>query len=292
MTVVIAREDESGFLEYAKRLWTRRWLVVLVTLVAIVGALGYSAATKKVYKATADLLLAPQLPTAVLQANNSANPAIPIDAPSALQVIESSQVAAIARRSVPNAPSTTATSVGTTNVVAVSVQSKDARLAARAATAYANAYITYERQQTASSLEAASSILQGKLAAIQAAINTVSNEIANVTSAGEGTELATTQGTLELEASALQNDISTYTTFATYQGVESGQLITPAPVPTKPVKPRPALYTVLGGLIGLILGIGIALLLEVIASERAKGTPQPRPGGRHVREHTEPAGVH
>jgi capsular exopolysaccharide synthesis family protein len=264
MAVIDALDEQSSLREYAKILWGRRWIIIVVVLATVGLSLAYSAATTRVYEGTADLLLSPPLPATILQANNAAQPNAIVDVPTQIQVIESASVADIVRKTIPDAPAVTAAQVGATTVVTVSVESPDPQLAARSATAYANAYLRLQRQQTAATLTAASALLQQHLNALQATITQVHDEVAAVgtSNAGVQAELSSLQAALQTEAEGIQSQLTTYGFFAQTQAGESGQVVTAASVPTKPVKPKTGEYALLAAILGLALGIGVALIVE------------------------------
>lgn len=294
-------DEQSNLREYVQIFWARRRVVIFAVVAAVVLSLAYSTLTTSTYQGTADLLLEPQLPSTVQQANNAFYPQITVDVPTDIQIIESASVANIVKQSVPNAPSATATQIGTTNVVAVSVQSSDRALAATAATAYANAYIQLENHQTASALQAASKTLQQRLTSIQASINSVSRQISSVGAASPGveTQLAAVQGALQNEQSTLQNQLSTYQSYATNQALESGQVLTPAPEPSSPVKPKLVEYALLAGILGLVVGLGAVLALEFLQGGTIGDRDRHRTAGpsRGVAvpvngDHADPVGAH
>jgi len=265
VTSIDTVDESSSLRQYASVLWRRRWMIALVTLVTVGIALAYCVVTTPVYQGTANLLLMQQLPSAVLQANNTFNPNVMVDVATDTQVLESADVTAIVKKTVPNAPSVNVTQVGTTNVVQVSTQSTDAALAAKAATAYANAYITYQHQLTANALNSAAQQVQNRLNTVQATANQISAELGDSTKAsspGAESSLASLQGSLQLEASSLQNQLANDQFYASSQTGESGQLISAATTPTKPVSPKTIEYSVLAAVLGLVLGIGLAISLE------------------------------
>ncbi|HZU80410.1 MAG TPA: Wzz/FepE/Etk N-terminal domain-containing protein [Acidimicrobiales bacterium] len=262
---------------YARTVWHRRWVVTAVTLFAVVVALLYCLATSKQYDATSELLLAPQLPSAVLQANDPAASQGTVDVPTAVQVITSGQVASLVRKSLgTQAPPVTVAQVGATAVVKITVESPNPELARRAADAYANAYLDNQRQQVANALQQAAQVLQQRLQAVEQAVNTVSGEISanagNGSLAGAQTELATTQQALQVEQSTLQNQLTTYQSLVANQTFESGQLISPATTPTKPAKPKTVEYVVLALILGIVFGVLLALLVDVLSGDRAGRT--------------------
>jgi uncharacterized protein involved in exopolysaccharide biosynthesis len=186
-----------------------------------------------------------------------------------MQVIESSSVSGIVARTIPNPPSVTAAEVGTTAVVQVTAKSSSAQTAAAAANAYAHAYIKYEQTQTTNTFVAAENQLQSKVDTVELTISNLNTEIRT---APAGTNLApeeTQLGTLEQELTNLQDQLQNYQFYAS-QGTttEAGQVISPATVPTKPSSPKTLEDTVFALIFGIILGIGIALLVNAVSVRR------------------------
>lgn len=261
-----AAAEASGLREYALVLWSKKMLVLVVAAICVVGTLAYCALAKPTYQATASVLLEPPISQTLIEANNpSSMPAVP-NVPDGIEVIESANVAAEVTKSVPGAPSVTASQVGTTDVVQVSVRSPDPKRATAAANAYAKAYIHYEQQQTIDTFSSAQAQIQNK-------VNTVNLAIANlntqIKSAPAGTNLTpdeTQLGDLQEQLTNLQDQLQTYQFYAS-QGVttEAGQVISSATVPTKPVSPKTLEWTLLALIFGLILGVGTALLVNAVA---------------------------
>ena len=172
-------------------------------------------------------------------------------------------------RSLPGAPSVTATQVGTTDVVQVSVRSKNAQLATAAANAYANAYIHYEQQQTTDTFTAAQAQVQNKIDTLQLAIANLNAQIRSAPATTNVSPDDTQLGDLQGELTTLQDQLQNYQFYAS-QGVttEAGQVISQATVPSKPVSPKTLEWTVLALIFGVILGIGIALLINALEPPR------------------------
>jgi uncharacterized protein involved in exopolysaccharide biosynthesis len=175
-------------------------------------------------------------------------------------------VAKAVTKTVPGAPSVAATQVGTTDVVKVSVRSKDPQQATAAANAYAKAYIHYEQQQTIDTFSSAQAQLQNKVNTVNLAIGNLNTAIKT---APAGTNLSpdeTQLGDLQEQLANLQDQLQNYQ-FYSSEGVttEVGQVISSATVPTKPVSPKTIEWTVLALIFGLILGIGVALLVNAVA---------------------------
>src|SRR6185437_14931394 len=157
-----------------------------VAAVCLVGTLAYCVLVKPTYEATASVLLEPPISQTLIEANNANSVAALPNVPDGIEVIESANVAKAVAKAVPGAPSVNATQVGTTDVVHLSVRSKDAQQAAAAANAYAKSYIHYEQQQTIDTFSSAQAQLQNKVNTVNLAI---ANLNAQIRSAPAGTNL-------------------------------------------------------------------------------------------------------
>jgi uncharacterized protein involved in exopolysaccharide biosynthesis len=261
--------EQSGLREYAQLLWRKRRTIIVVAAICVGLTLAYSLLITPTYEASASVLLEPAISQTLIEANFPTGLSPVPNVPDGIEVIESLSVADEVARTVPNAPPVTATQVGTTDVVQVSVRSKDASLAALAANAYAKAYIALEQKQTSDTFVAAEQQLQNKINTVSLAISNVNTAIraagsgANVT--GEETQL----GDLQNQLTNLQDQLQNYQFFAT-EGVsnQSGQVISQATVPTKPVSPKTVEWAVLALLFGIVLGIGVALLANALSPRR------------------------
>jgi capsular exopolysaccharide synthesis family protein len=251
-------EDRSSLREYLQVLGRRRWSIILVTVVFLGLAIAYSVVTTPVYQGTANLLLTPQLSSTLLQANGAATPLILVDVPTATQVIESKSVAQYVEKTIPNAPAVSVKQVGTTNVVQVSTQSTNAKLAAQAANAYARAYIHLQQVQTVDTINGAVQLLQARY-------NTLGDQIAGLqaqlATAKDATALSNQINGLEQQQATLGTEISNDQSTAS-QSSGGGQVVSTASVPTSPVKPKSAEYSILAVVLGLVLGVALAMALE------------------------------
>ncbi len=185
-------------------------------------------------------------------------------------MIESSSVAQLVAKTLPGAPAVTATQVGTTDVVQVSVRSKDPQAAAAAANAYAKAYIAFEQKQTQDTFTSAQAQVQNKIDTLQLAIANLNSQIRSApATTNVHARTRRSSGTCRANSPTLQNQLQNYQFYAS-QGVttEAGQVISTATAPSKPVSPKTIEWTVLALIFGLILGIGVALLVNALAPPR------------------------
>jgi succinoglycan biosynthesis transport protein ExoP len=126
---------------------------------------------------------------------------------------------------------------GQSDLVQITATTRSAALSARIANAYANQFIEYRQNAATYQIIAAEDQIAKKLAGFTGAAK----------SSPAARELATRQQDLQIYAS-LQTG--------------NAQLSQPAEVPTGTSSPRPVRNAVIGLLLGLLLGVGAALVLE------------------------------
>jgi uncharacterized protein involved in exopolysaccharide biosynthesis len=114
---------------------------------------------------------------------------------------------------------------------------------------------------------------------VQLAIAGLTNQIRS-SPAGTNVSSAEVQlSDLESQLTGLQNSLQEYDFYGTQgRNTEVGQLITAATVPTKPSSPKTVEYTVFALIFGLILGVGIALLINAVSITDALDRPQKTTG--------------
>jgi capsular exopolysaccharide synthesis family protein len=223
----------------------QRWWVVLGCLLLVGGSAAAFALTRqKQYTATASVLFSEsQIGNDLLGIINTSNSQT---APQAddVKLVQSSQVAlrtshALAGRLDPLgiAAKVSVSEVGTSDVVAVQAQDTSPRFAAQLANVYARQAIEFVTFTNRSQVTQVRGSLQSQLA---------------------GMTPAQRQSSAGL---SLQARISQLSTLAAAQ-TGNAQLIEPATVPSSPSSPKTKLDIILGGFLGLLFGIGLALLLE------------------------------
>lgn len=268
-----ARPEQSGIAEYARVLWDRKWIIIITTVVAVVGVLGYCVITTKTYSATATVQLFPDVSPLVTQGSATQNPTFEsVNVADIIQIMESSTISRIVARTIPNPPSLSATQLGTlstTDIVQMTASSSNPQLAAAAANAYANDYINFEKGINSSTFKSAEGQIANKVATVDLAISNLTDQIR---AAAPGTNITTDEvelGDLEGQQISLENQLQEYQFFST-QGTstEVGRVLTAATVPSSPSSPHTIEYVLLALIFGLIAGIGLALLVNAISNRR------------------------
>jgi uncharacterized protein involved in exopolysaccharide biosynthesis len=258
--------EQSGLREYAQLLWREKATVAIVTAICVVATLAYCLVVTPTYAATTSVLLEPAISQTLIEANYPTGISPVPNVPDGIEVIESSSVADLVEKKIPNAPTVTAAQVGTTDVVQITATSTNAALAARTANAYASAYIAHEQKQTSDIFVSAEQQLQTKINTVAFAISNLNAQIRAAATGTDLTPLETQLGALQGQLANLQNQLQNYQFFAS-QGVsnESGQVISSAAAPTKPSSPKTVEWTVLALIFGVILGVGVVLLINAVS---------------------------
>ena len=243
----------------------RRKRIVLLVVGAFVGAaLLASYLQEPVYAASARLLLQSKQSESPFDANTG----VRVDPVRALatdiEVLKSQGVEAEVRRRLGSAPPVSASPVGQTDVVRVTAESTDPERAAEVANAYAEAYIDVRRQQAVDGLLAAGQEIQDRLSDLQQQIRGLDDQV----SAAPGPDQGVIRESLSEQRQALVQQQAVFKQTLDKLTVDANlasggaQLVGSALVPTTPVKPRPVRNAVLATGIGLLLGVGLAFVIE------------------------------
>ena len=241
-----AEPDLRTYLQILRRRYY--WVIAAVVLLGAAGG-GYSVKQPKQYTASAQLLVKPT--TGTLPSTGFQQVITSTDVLTALQLITAAPVQEAVRRQLGSEPGVSASEVGQTNVIAVAATSKSPMLAAKIANAYANAFVAYQQTVTNAKLAAAEQQLQSQISAID-------TQVASLSKAASTTPQA---DALLVQETALKEDLATLQV----SGAVSGggvEVVTPAKAPTSPSSPKPVQDALIAAIVGLLLGIGIAFLVE------------------------------
>jgi Mrp family chromosome partitioning ATPase/capsular polysaccharide biosynthesis protein len=246
--------------DYIVVIWRRKWIVLLVVVVATAAAFYFSNRQEKQYKASGTMFYKQQI--------NLSNPltssytdvaaqdrematigdfmAGPVLRERAQKIFQQKQIDTAAGYSIAAAQQTTNAaggSISTTgsNVVVVTGESTDSRLASAAANAYTEAFIAWDADQSRKQIADAVRVIQGQLARY--------NGVSKAVLQASADYIMLTQRLLDLQ-----------TLEKTTTG--SFQVLAPASVPTAPFAPKPLRSAILGFAVGLFAAIGLAFLLE------------------------------
>lgn len=242
-------EYRTHSLEHVLAVLRHRWWVILVLTLALGGAsFAYSKHQRKQYTATASVLFQDaqlsQQASGVQVVNNSPSADPRIMATNVQLLTKQSGVAAATAQKLGHgltagkvAGAITVEERGQTNVAEVSATDPNPSLAAAIANEYVRQFIGSQRAQQQASVAQALALVERQIAAMSA------QQLAGST----GQALLDRAESLRI-LGTLQNG--------------GAQLITTATPPASPSSPKLMRNTVLGLIIGLLMGLGVAFLLE------------------------------
>jgi succinoglycan biosynthesis transport protein ExoP len=258
-------EGSIEFGEFFAAVRRRKLLIINVVAVSVALAGLYSYTRTPSYTSTADLLIRPILTNPL-----ETNPAEQLSLLTEMRLATSAAVADLAKdlmgsedslgtilgRVVVSAPEET-------QILEISYTDLDPERARRGAQAFAEAYLAFKSEQAVEAITTYTTTLQAEINELDGQISALNEEIGGVTpQSPEWNDLVNTRSAAETERITLQNQLATLTTLS----VDPGQIIQPADLPKSPSSPKHRLNLVFGGLIGLILGVGLA-----VVSKRARG---------------------
>jgi non-specific protein-tyrosine kinase len=266
---VASDTQEPDLPDYVRVLWRRKSVIVLAALTCFVVALAVAHRQTPVYATTSDLLLQPRV-TDPLFGVNAGLPDSSKEAPAfletELQVLQSQPVAesVASRLGVSKAPPVSAGLVGESRVIRVRAESTVPDQAAAIANAYVAADIDFRRGQINDDLQAASTELKPKIEDLQGQIDTLNNRIANAAPAQQSTIEATLgprRDALVTQQSDLKQTLDSLQ-LQTQLNNGGARILKSATVPSAPVRPVPLRTGVMALTVGLLFGVGLAMLFE------------------------------
>jgi succinoglycan biosynthesis transport protein ExoP len=252
--------EEIGVLDYARALWRRKFTILLVVVIAVAATVAVDTVRTKKYQGTANLLFISQSRTTT----GSVTALSATDIATDIGLVQGATVKALVAKKLKTAPPAVAVAEqGATEIATITVTSTDPVFAAKAANAYAAAYVLASQQRYLATSQAAETQLQAQITALQTQINAVQAQI-NQTDPKNASALSNLDnqlGSLTGQQTTLQSQLSQVQVNVA-QSPSGGQLVQPATPNHTPVSPKPVTDALIALGVGLVLGIGLALLRE------------------------------
>jgi capsular exopolysaccharide synthesis family protein len=257
-----AEADGAAVLRGYLGVLRRRWLLVLVILVLVVGAaLAYTALATPTFQSQSEVLV--RGVDSPLGGNGGASD---VSLETERQVVLSTAVADRARKAMrfPGSPVELLTHVSVTvpaatQILTITVSSADPTVAQQGAQAFADAYLDYRRERAIQAATGASAVVQRRIGALQEPLRKANATLADpATSAVERQQATATRDSLVGQISALQIQLAAVSTV----DIDPGEVIEPANLPRSPAAPNPALNLTGGLLLGSILAVVLAIVRD------------------------------
>ncbi len=297
--------DLRRYLDIMRR---RKWVIGLVMVVVIGLAVGFSTAQDPVYEAEARVLLQPGTVDNSDTLGAGAGQVSPEAVATEIQVMESQAVEAAVQEDLGRLPDVSFEAVDTTAVVAITASAGTAERAAEDANGYADGYIrarrevlTVELTQRSERLGQEVSDLNQQLVLAEAPVQAIEDQLAalppedptappsperqSLLDARDQVENDTLDERTSLQARILtsQQDLDRVESALAVAGTVGAEVLAPASAPTSPVSPKPLRNGLLAAAIGLVMGVFLALVLEVLDDRiRHKEHLAAATGGRSV----------
>ena len=249
--------------DYVAVLRRRFWLIALTTILGVVAAIAYAELRTPEYTATAQVLLQP----AQNLSSSSANPQplTATDVQTQIQLVTSTPVKDAVTYRLGRLPKVVVSPVAGTNVIGIASTATKRAATSVVANTYATAYVAFRQGQTIGTLQSAAAQLQNEINAIDGQIGSLDAQTtpgapnagqAQATTASQRSQLVTQETTLKNQLSQVQVNQSL---------VQSGvQVVTPAQTPSAPSSAGPTRLGLLGLVGGLVLGVGLAYLVDFV----------------------------
>lgn len=259
--------QEMTLRDYWQVVRRRKWLVLLGVVATVGGAMVMVAQQSPVYEAEAQMLVRSLPGDSVFQTQSvsAANAARLIE--TEIQVLEGAPVEDRVRENLgltDDIPNASGSSVGQTDVVSIRVRSGNPGTAADLANAYMKAYIDVKREQNVNSLLDASAEVQKKVTELQGQIDDIDARVAAAPPSQQAEvekSLASQRQRLVDQQSVFKQRLDQIQVDASLQS-GNAQPVRPAKVPTEPVEPTPLRTGALALVVGLLLGLGAAFLVD------------------------------
>jgi len=240
--------SEVEFRDFLRLLRRRKLLVMLTVLVLLCASVAYSHFQTPVYAAGASVVLQASSTESLFDPSTGFRNDPGRSLQTQIEVVKSEPVRAAVRQKLGAAPPVSVSPVGQTDIMRIVAESTSRTRAADIANAYANAYIDIRLKRAVDDQLAAAQQLQTKVDELQRQID--------ARSGAQKDQLIQAQGVIQQKLDQLQVGANLITGGA--------QVVSAASPPTAPTKPKPARNAVMAVLVGLVLGIALAFLVEYL----------------------------
>ncbi|MCA1682750.1 MAG: hypothetical protein LC685_01925, partial [Actinobacteria bacterium] len=267
--MAVAAEDKAAepeLRDYLRILRRRKLPIVAVLVVVVAAGLASSFLQTPVYASSAEVLLQPRSNESPFdpQTGQSSDPSRAIG--TEIRIVKSQPVKDAVSQQLGSAPPISVDVLGTTDVIGIKAKNTNAKHAADIANAYATAYTDFRRKQAVDDVLAASQQIKTKSDDLQKQIDGLDAQVNNTplpardsVRAGLSPQkdaLVQQQGLFKQKLDELQ--------VAGALKTGGAQLVTKAVASSVPVSPRPLRTGVIATVVGLLLGMGLAFLLEYL----------------------------
>jgi capsular exopolysaccharide synthesis family protein len=265
------------------RLWRRKGLIIFATIVAATGALWFSLRQIDMYRASSRVVVRPVLPQAAFTSLGLGTAfggplGLEVSIETQAEVVRSGPVASAVgeQLGLSVAPEVLAGSISvaplTNELLEIQSSAPNGELAAALANGFADEYLDHRRTSAIQALEEIVTNLESQAAGVEGEIGEKDAQISDLLTgprAGSPTarraaldQLQIERNELVVQQSDLRERIEELTVAGQAATIGGGEVLIRAVVPPAPSSPQPFRDAAVGGLLGLALGAGLALIRE------------------------------
>lgn len=268
---------EADLRDYLHVLRRRKTVIALSVATVLALALVMSFTQSPRYEATAKLLLKQQSAKTVFGSDSQPYVDPVRSVQTEIEVIKTEPVRELVRKKIGSSPAVQISAVGQTDLVALRAESTEASRAPLIANAYATAYIDFRRKQSLDQFSAASEEIQAKITEYQQQIDSLGSTTSNLPQCVSPTatpdacaQRTSAEATVTARRTTLLNQLALFQQTLDQLAVDStlasgtAQLVTPASTPAAPFAPTPRRNAMLGVVLGLLLGVGLAFAVDYL----------------------------
>jgi uncharacterized protein involved in exopolysaccharide biosynthesis/Mrp family chromosome partitioning ATPase len=258
------RSISYGMSRYVGMLRRHWWIIALLTAVGLVGGVGVARTRPKVYESTTRVLV---MSTSVSDATAAGGRTSDvINLRTEAQLVTSAEVARAAAQllGTTTSPATlgsfvTVDAPANTSVMSITYAATTPAAAQAGSHAFATAYLSNRQDSAQADLTGQIDAIDSAIARERSSLSKVDDSLATLSpgSARYADEQSARQ-TLTSQINSLTSRMNNLATTT----VASGRIITDAGLPTKPAKPSVPLHLAGGALLGILLGLVLAILRQ------------------------------
>lgn len=251
---------EVNLRSHLRVLGRRKNILALVVVLVVGSTIAASLLQTPLYRGEVKVLLERRGTDSLFEQSSGSQPDPARAIETEIQVVKSEPVHTAVRRKFGAVSRVEASAVGTSDVIRISAQSNDPKRAGAIAKAFAASYIEFRRSQAVNDLTQAGKKIQAKIADFQREIDAL-DAPAGATTANRG--LTTRRDNLVAQQALFRQRLDELQVEAELRTGDA-QLVTRGAVPVKKVRPTPLRSGIVALAVGLILGGGLAFLVEYL----------------------------
>ena len=268
MALKIAGETSIQLSDYLAVLFRRKFVLFVSVVVGVALALGYSfGIAQPAYASQASVLVRPVLDRPFSPGTGGIDKALNMGTEKSLAT--STAVAQIVKDTLKLPDDVTVIAgrasvqtVGTTQLLVITYTDSTKLKAQRGAQAFAEAYLKFKAGAAAKSRDDIRANITKPLQALDDQINALRADIAKAAATPNNPALAVGQTRLQDLQQQAQQYNDSLAALDLVDVNDTGSIVSPAAMPQKPLSPRPKLFTAIGAVVGLLIGVVIAFFTD------------------------------